>query len=241
VDQNVKSRGELAELDPFELFDAEAERLDRFFGSLDEAGWLVGSACQGWSVRDVLGHLAGEEEYNHACLDGTVGQLFARLEREGAGGDLNSVNEWYVRQRRSRPAAEVLAEWREANGSTRRRMRERGRDGIVQTVAGPYPAGLQTFHYASELATHADDVGAPVAGAEEPGRTGWRATVGRFVLAEQDRPVAVTPTTPQGFEVRVDSTTGRLPPDEFVAATVARLPDDHPLDPRLRDALACLA
>jgi hypothetical protein len=131
VDQNVKSRGQLADLDPFDLFDAEAARLDRFFGSLDQAGWIRASACQGWSVRDVLGHLAGEEEYNHACLDGTVGQLFARLEREGAG--------------------------------------------------------------------------------------------------------------PQGFEVRVDGTTGRLPPDEFVAATVARLPDDHLLDPRLRDALACLA
>lgn len=234
------AREELADLDPFDLFDAEAGRLDRFFSTLDDTGWARASACQGWSVRDVLGHLAGEEDYNQACLDGTVDELFGRLREEGAGGDLGAVNEWYVRQWRGRSVAEALARWREANRSTRQRMRERGRDGTVRTAVGPYPAGLQTFHYASELATHADDVGVPVDPREEPGRTAWRVRVGRFVLAEQDRPVTVTPV-PGGFEVRRDAVAGRLSPEEFVTATVARLPEGHPLDPRLRDGLACLA
>lgn len=231
---------DLPELDPFDLFDAEARRLDRFFGSLDEAGWRQPSRCAGWSVRDVLAHLAGEEAYNHACLDGTVDELFARLEQAGVPGGLAGFNEWCVEQRRDRPVSEVLAEWRAANQQTRQRMRERGRDAVLATAAGPYPVGLQTFHYASELATHADDVGVPVAPAEARDRTGWRVAVGRFVLAERDRPVRVAPAG-EDFEVRVDGATAVLSAPEFVAATVTRLPDGHPLDPRLRTALACLA
>jgi uncharacterized protein (TIGR03083 family) len=230
----------LADLDPFALYDAEARRLDRFFDTLDDAGWQRPSRCAGWTVRDVLAHLAGQEAYNHACLDGTVPELFARLEREGVGRGLDSFNEWGVQRRRGVPVGEVLAEWRETNGATRRRMRERGRDGTLRTGAGPYPVGLQTFHYASELATHADDVGVPVDRAEEPGRTGWRVRVGQFVLAEQHRPVTVTPTD-GGLRVSVTDAAAELSPPDFVAATVARLPDDHPLDPRLRGALACLA
>ena len=54
-----------------------------------------------------------------------------------------------------------------------------GRDAPLITAAGPYPAGLQAFHYSSEFATHADDVGAPVAPGEEPGRTAWRVSFGQ--------------------------------------------------------------
>jgi uncharacterized protein (TIGR03083 family) len=229
----------LEELDPFDLFDAEARRLDSYFDSLDEAAWQRPSRCAGWSVRDVLAHLAGEEAYNHACLDGTTAQLFAMLEAEGASG-LDGFNEWSVQQRRGRPVAEVLAEWRRANEVTRSRMRELGRDAILQTAAGPYPAGLQTFHYASEFATHADDIGVPVTPEEEPGRTDWRVRVGQFALTEQGSPAEVTPAH-DGLAVRVNGAGVRLSRADFVEATVSRLPDEHPLDPRLRQVLACLA
>jgi len=231
---------ELADLDPFDLYDAEAARLDAYFASLDQAAWQRPSRCEGWSVRDVLAHLAGQEAYNHACLDGTVPELFDRLRREGVGEDLDRVNDWMVRQRRDLPVAEVLAEWREANALTRRRMRELGRDATLATAAGPYPAGRQAFHYASELATHGDDIGVPVAPEEEPRRTAWRAEVARMALAEQGRPVTVTPG-PQGFEVRMKGAISQLTPAEFVAATVARLPPEHPLDGEIREALVCLA
>jgi uncharacterized protein (TIGR03083 family) len=233
---------ELGDLDPFGLFDAEAARLDRCFSPLDQAGWRAPSRCVGWSVRDVLAHLAGEELYNHACLDGDVAGFFARLHREGVGGSgsFGDFNQWCVRQRRPLPVEQVLAEWRAANGQTRRRMRELGRDGLLETSTGRYPAGLQTFHYASEYATHADDVGAPVGAGEEPGRIRWRASVGRFALREQGAPVEVA-ATGRGVVVRVADLTAELSERDFVTATVARLPEDHALDRRVRDALACLA
>ena len=57
----------LAGLNSFGIFDREAARLDHFFAGLDAAGWAQPSRCAGWSVQDVLAHLAGAELYNHAC------------------------------------------------------------------------------------------------------------------------------------------------------------------------------
>jgi uncharacterized protein (TIGR03083 family) len=229
----------LKEFDPFDIFDAEAARLDRFFSGLDAVSWERPSRCEGWSVRDVLGHLAGEELYNHACLDGNVQDVLARLAREGVVG-FHGFNEWSVRQRRNTPVEQVLAEWRAENGDTRRRMRELGRDALLDTMAGPYPVGMQAFHYDSEYATHADDVGAPVSEEEADGRTLWRVAVGRFVLAEQEASVQVEQTAEQVW-VHTGGLSAQLSFPEFVEATVGRLTPDHDLDPRIASALRCLA
>ena len=58
----------------------EADRLDRFFAGLDDAGWTrASSRCDGWTVRDMLAHLTASEDYNRACLDGTVGAFLADM------------------------------------------------------------------------------------------------------------------------------------------------------------------
>jgi uncharacterized protein (TIGR03083 family) len=233
---------DLNDLDPFDIFDTEAARLDRHFAGLDDAGWLRPSRCAGWSARDVLAHLAGEELYNHACFDGDLDGFFVMLGREGVGGagGFGDFNGWCVRRRAGLPVDDVLEEWRVANGITRREMRARGRDGVLATSAGPYPVGLQAFHYDSEYATHADDVDAPVAPGEEPARTRWRAAVGVLALREQDAPVGLEATA-AGYRVRVGAVAADLSPPDFVAATTDRLPADHPLDQRIREALVSLA
>ncbi|MBW8485400.1 maleylpyruvate isomerase family mycothiol-dependent enzyme [Actinomadura parmotrematis] len=229
----------LTGLDPFDILDSEAARLDAHFAGLTDAGWAAPSRCAGWSVRDVLGHLAGEELYNHAVLDGTLDDLSARLEREGVKG-LDGFNDWTVRERRDRPLAAVLEEWRERSAETRERMRELGPDASLTTMAGPYPNRLQAFHYCSEYATHADDVGALVDPGEQPGRAAWRARVGVFALAEADAPVDVT-ATPTGYRVRMGDHEADLTAAELADATTNRLPADHPLHRDLREALVCLA
>ncbi len=234
------SKDPLADLNPFDIFDTEAERLDRYFSQLDEEGWNRPSRASGWSVRDVLAHLAGEELYNHACLDADVEGFSAMLKREGVEGGFNAFNDWCVRRRRDLPVEQVLQEWRRANGETRERMRALGRDGRLQTLAGPYPAGLQTFHYDSEYATHADDVGAPVPEDEADERTWWRARVAVFVLDEQGSHAQVEPTAERVW-VHAYDTSVQLPVPAFVEATVGRLSNDYPLDRRIRAALRCLA
>ncbi len=230
----------LAGLNSFGIFDVEADRLDHFFAGLDEAGWAQPSRCAGWSVQDVLAHLAGAELYNHACLNGDLDGFRAMLRAAGISGGFTEFNQWCVRQRRGLPAAEVLAEWREANGETRQRLTELGRDAPLLTAGGPYPAGLRALRCGSDYATHADDVGAPVAAAEQPGRTAWRVSVGRFTLDEQNSPLKIS-YTERCLAVQADQLSAELPPADFVAATVGRLPPGYPLDPALREALRCLA
>jgi len=237
----ASSMTELPGYDPFAIFDAEAVRVDRFYGSLENDMWLRPSRCAGWSVRDVLAHLAGEEAYNHACLNDDLDRFFAWLRREGVAGDgFGEFNEWCVRTRRDLPVSEVLAEWRAANTQTRRRMRLLGQAGMLQTSAGPYPAGLQALHYSSELATHADDVGVPVSPAEEEARTRWRAAFGAFALRELDRPVTVE-LTDRTVRIRYQGHNAELSGHDFVEATVCRLPGDAPVPAPLRAILCCLA
>ena len=226
-------------LDPFDIYDAEANRLDAYFSSLTGPDWDHASRCEGWSVRDVLAHLAGQELYNRACLDDDLDGLFDLLTKEGVA-DLGAFNDWCVRQRRGLPVEEVLDEWRRRNGETRVRMRGLGADARIPTMAGPYPVGLQTFHYASELATHADDVGVPVEPGEEPGRTFWRARVGMFALEEREAPVRVERIA-GGFRVELDGRAAELSAADFVDATTGRLKNGHALAPELREALVCLA
>jgi uncharacterized protein (TIGR03083 family) len=230
----------LAGLNPFGIFDVEAARLDHFFSGLDEAGWERSSRCPGWTVRDVLCHLAGEELYNHACLNSDLETFQATVRAAGITGGYDEFNQWCVRQRRGLPVSEVLAEWREANGETRHRMTELGRDAPLTTAAGPYPAGLQAFHYCSEYATHADEGGARVARGHRPGRAAWRVSFGRFALTEQDTPVK-TWIRNDNLVVQLDSLETELSPEDFVEATVGRLPGNYPIDPALRDVLRCLA
>ncbi|MEU5879134.1 maleylpyruvate isomerase family mycothiol-dependent enzyme [Spirillospora sp. NPDC047279] len=230
---------DLRDLNPFDIFDVEFSRLDAYFSGLDDEQWARPSRCEGWSARDVLAHLAGEELYNRACLDDDLDGLFGLLDREGVK-DVGSFNDWCVDVRRDRPVAAVLDEWRAGNGETRRRMRELGVDATLPTMAGPYPVGLQTFHYCSEYATHADDVGVPVEPEEEPARTAWRSRIGVFVLDEQGSTVRVE-RIPGGYRVTAHDTTAELSAVDFVDATTRRLPVGYPLDPDLSRALVCLA
>src|SRR5690349_24146523 len=112
----------LKQWNPFDIFDTEAARLDGFFSGLAEGDteWQRPSRCAGWSVRDVLAHLSGEEMYNHACLNDDLAGFFALLKREGVGDDgFGRFNEWCVQARSGLPVDEVLAEWRAASSQTR--------------------------------------------------------------------------------------------------------------------------
>ena len=97
------------------------------------------SRCPGWTVRDVLSHLAGEELYNHACLNGDIEAFRAMVRAAGITGGYDEFNQWCVRQRRGLPASEVLAEWQEASAETRHRMTMLGRDAPLTTAASPTP------------------------------------------------------------------------------------------------------
>ena len=230
---------DVADLDPFELLDAESERAARFFETTDEGVWARDTRCEGWRVRELLSHLAGVETYHLACLNDSIQELFAEAAKAGSK-DMNSFNDWAVADRANRPREEVLDEWRTKNAEVRRRMRELGRDGTMSSSVGPYPVDLMAFHIASEYATHGDDMDVEVGDDERDSRRAWRAKVSRFALKETEKPVELSQKGDR-YVVRSEGNEIELSEHDFVEAVTARLPDDHPIDPQLRDALRALA
>ena len=228
---------ELGGTDPYLLMEHEAERIDGFASSLDPDGWRAPSACAGWSRHDLMAHLAGSEEYNHACLEDTIEALMARA---GAAGvtDLHGFNQWTVDARRDVDHPALLREWRHAVRTTRQGLA--GRDGgDIPTMVGPYPARRQAFHLAAELATHADDLRIPVSDAELPKRAGWRARATRFFLAEI-HPEVTTEAVDGGTRVTVGDQVAVLPDPVLVAAANRRLPSSWALDPAIAEAVALM-
>jgi uncharacterized protein (TIGR03083 family) len=221
-------------LDPFDLLEREADRIHQLFVS--EPDWSRSSRCAGWTVRDMLAHLKGLEDYTRANLDNRVGDLFRAAERAGAL-DVDSFNDWQVRGYAGVPTDQLVEEWRQAQRTNGQALRERGRHGLVDTMVGQYSSWLQTFHFAVEYAAHGDDVYVVVPDEERRERTAWRVAFGRFVLGELDKPVTVTP---QEHLVVVESDVGRteLSREDFVEAVVGRLPDAHPLEGPLRKLLS---
>jgi uncharacterized protein (TIGR03083 family) len=230
---------ELRDLDPFGLLDAEARRLDGFFASLHGDDWVRPTRCAGWRRRELLAHLVGGEEYNHATLDDALGPLMERAKAAGVEG-LDAFNQWGVDKRREQRVDELLAEWRTATADTRRRIRERGWDGSLSTMVGPYPAGLQAFHLAMEDAIHADDMSVPVADGERTLRGTWQVRFARFTVREYERPVTITV---EGTDNRISGVGHEYVIDNegLVDACAARLPDDHPMPRELRDLLRVFA
>jgi uncharacterized protein (TIGR03083 family) len=226
---------DLQGLDPYDLLDAEAARLDRHFSGLDDADWARPSRCEGWSVRDVLAHLVSSEDYHHACVQGTVGALMTAMAEKGAT-DLTTANDIGIHELDGRSTEQLLADWRRANAETRAKFRERDGDDVDTTI-GAYPARWQAFHVAFELAVHADDVGVPVDPREAAGRTAWEAAVGRFALKEFDKGLELEAhdgaTHVTGVDIDVD-----LPDAVFVEAVSARLGPDGPLDAEQRALLS---
>ena len=228
---------ELAGLDPFALLDNEAGRLDAFLSGLGESGWNRASRCAAWTVRDVLGHLAAGEDYHRACLDGAVAAFLAGFAGRG-GADLDSVNALGVADYAALSAAEVLARWRAASAGNRRRFCERA-DGIVDTSIGDYPCRWQAFHVAAELATHADDIGVPVAPGEQGRRTAWRARYSRFALAEAKPQLEIRQAGAR-TAITDGAATVELDDDELIEAVMGRLDETSGFSAPLRALLSMM-
>jgi uncharacterized protein (TIGR03083 family) len=218
---------DLAGLDPYDLMATEAARLDAYFGRASAADWEKPTRCEGWDARALLAHLAATEDYNQACLDGTVQQFLADVGAKGAV-DLASANDIGIHEFDGQAPEQILEKWRTQSAQNREGFRKRD-GGDVDSSVGAYPARWQAFHLAFELATHADDVGVPVEPADEAGRIAWQARFGRFALKELKPELSLegsgdhTHVKGEGIDIDLGNA-------QFVAAVAARLPADSGID-----------
>lgn len=134
---------------------AEAVRLDSILSLLTEAQWLADSAADGWSVADVVLHLAQGDEGVATSAGGTG-------PRAGAAADV-TVDEWAARMVEAERAAtpEVFLRWRQSRDAAVAALRAADPQQPLQWVAGPVkPATLATTRLA-EYWAHGLDITGP--------------------------------------------------------------------------------
>ena len=98
-------------------FAAEAKQLENVLETLTETQWLAESAAKGWSVADVVLHLAQSEEGVVASASGAG--LLAEVEAAG------TVDDWAARRvaaERATPA-QVFSRWRRAHAAAEKALR----------------------------------------------------------------------------------------------------------------------
>jgi uncharacterized protein (TIGR03084 family) len=193
----------------FDDLGAEQERLEKILGGLDEAQWGSASAADGWTIADVVLHLAQSEEA--AAVTATHGTLRGGPSgglRAMAGDTMDERADAAVRMERAAPA-EVFARWQRARRAALAAMRAADPDKPVQWMVGTLkPATLATTRLAEHWA-HGLDIAGPL-GADFPdtGRLRHIAWLAHRTLpyalslaGEPAAPVRCELTAPGGTEV----------------------------------------
>jgi uncharacterized protein (TIGR03084 family) len=133
---------------------AESARLEDILGRLSEAQWLTESDADGWSVADVVLHLAQTDE-------GVVASVGGADRLTGAAGSVDGWAAQRVNAERAAPA-QVFPRGRRARDAAAQALRGADPQLSLQWVTGPVkPATLATTRLA-EYWAHGLDITGPL-------------------------------------------------------------------------------
>jgi uncharacterized protein (TIGR03084 family) len=136
---------------------AEQARIESILTPLDDGAWATPSLCEGWSICDVVLHLAQTDEAAAA----TVGQPLRERNQAAEARDVDGTVARAVETERDEPGA-VFERWRRACDAFAAAFRGADPDSVVQWVAGTLkPATLATTRLAEHWA-HGLDIATPL-------------------------------------------------------------------------------
>jgi uncharacterized protein (TIGR03084 family) len=183
--------------------------LDGLLSGLDEGGWSTQTRCPGWSVADVVLHLAQTDELAVASAEGRLDEAGSGWPvtgaRQGASVDDNAAAA--VAGQRGAPAAEVLARWRAAAAAVRSALAGCEPGTRLTWVAGQLSARTLATTRLAECWIHTGDVADAIGADLTPGerlrdiaRLAWRTLPYAFARAGTtlSGPVAVVLDAPGG-------------------------------------------
>ena len=188
-----------------DLADQHAE-LDGILGGLDDAGWARPSACEGWSVADVVVHLTQSDDGAVASVEGRLPEGGLGLARSGAANVDDWAEQMVERERGTAPAV-VLERWRTTTATMRAAFARCDPSARVAWVTGTLSARTLATTRLAEAWIHTGDVQA--AAGQQPSssprlrhiaRLAWRTLPYAFAQAgrELSGPVAFELTGPAG-------------------------------------------
>lgn len=175
---------------------AEQDRFEEILAGLDEAQWAAPSAAAGWSVADVVLHLAQGEE---GVIATACGDVFDVRPRHGA--TVEETMDRLVREERSTPE-EAFRRWREARRASVVALRATDPYRRLAWVERPMkPATLATTRLTEHWA-HGLDVTGPL-GIDFPDTDRLRHVAW---LAHRSLPYALSLAGCSAYEVRCEVT-----------------------------------
>ena len=187
---------------------------------LDEASWQLPSRCEGWSVADVVLHLAQTDEMASASLEGrfdesvdglagSIGEAPGSAEANSLGPDarVDDGAALAVAGQRGAPGPVVGERWRTASTEVRNALATIDPSTRVMWVSGRLSATSLASTRLAECWIHSGDVAEPLGVDLVPGdrlrhvaRLAWRTLP--YALAREGReltgPVAFHLTGPDG-------------------------------------------
>lgn len=175
---------------------------------LDERDWQRPSPCEGWSVADVVLHLAQTDELALASARGHLAETAADL----AGGlrpasNVDESAEHMVARERGQPGNAVRDRWKTGTDELRRVLGESDPSRRVAWVAGELSTRTLATTRLAETWIHTRDVGEALRGVPAPtdrlryvARLVWRTLPYAFARAgrELSGPVALELRGPSG-------------------------------------------
>ncbi|WP_030437021.1 maleylpyruvate isomerase family mycothiol-dependent enzyme [Actinoplanes subtropicus] len=144
--------------DVIEDLAAEQDHVEALLSKLSPADWLTPSAAAGWTIADVVLHLAQTEE----GVAATLGAGPPTVRWGDYGSTVDEAMAAMVRSQRAEPA-EVFERWRAARRASVAALRAADPQRPVQWVAAPLkPPALATTRLAEHWAHAALDIAPPL-------------------------------------------------------------------------------
>jgi uncharacterized protein (TIGR03084 family) len=206
---------------------AQNDEIDGMLTGLDDAGWALPSRCTGWTIADVLLHLAQTNEMATASAErrfSDVTAAFGRAAAESAppGATVDELAGLAVAAERGKPPEEVHERWRASTRTQEAALRACEPGSRLRWVAGELAAVSLATTRLAEAWIHAGDIADGLGRELTPGphlkpivRLAWRTLPYAFTRAGQALagPVALALTAPDG-------TTWEFTPDDPAVTTV---------------------
>lgn len=188
----------------------QQEELDGLLAALDPAGWETPSRCPGWTVADVVLHLAQTDELVEATVQGRLAEVASRFTADAEDGALVSVDaaaEHMVERQRGDAGPAVHARWRAAAATQQALLRSCDPHRRLAWVADELSARTLATTRLAEAWIHTGDVAeglgcslAPTGRLWHIARLAWRTLPYAFARAGRtlNGPVALQLTAPDG-------------------------------------------
>ena len=145
--------------DVVDALDAQQDELDALLAPLDAAQWQLPSLCAGWTIADVVIHLAQTNEMAVGSVHGRFNESIAALsEGLGPAATVDDGVELMVARDRGTTAEALLARWRASAAAQVDALRSCDPHARLQWVAGDVSATTLTTTRLSETWIHAGDI-----------------------------------------------------------------------------------